>query len=219
MSEPRGLLLDVDGTLIDSNWQHALAWSQALQENGYYGIPTATVHHAIGMASDRLLTSLIGSVDDRVTDRHDELLAGMAPHVAALPGVADLLQEAAQAGFATVLVTSADEHDLEWMLPLIGGRSAASLVVTSADVDESKPSPEPFVVALRKAGLPAQRCTVVGDSVWDMRSAVEAGVPAIGLTCGGTPAAELTEAGAAATYADPAALLEQLRTRGPHLLD
>lgn len=213
------MLLDVDGTLIDSNWQHALAWAQALQENGYPGIPTAAVHHAIGMASDRLLTSLIGSVDDQVTDRHDELLAQLAPHVAALPGAADLLQEARQAGFETVLVTSADEHDLEWMLPLIGGREAVTLVVTSADVEESKPSPEPFAVALRKVGLPAASCTVVGDSVWDMRSAVEAGVAAIGLTCGGTPAAELTDAGAAATYADPAALLEQLRNRGVHLLD
>ena len=210
----QGLLFDIDGTLIDSNWQHAVAWSRALQETAHPGIPTASVHHAIGMASDQLLTTLTGEVDDDVAERHDELLHDMAPHIVALPGAAELLDECRQAGYETVLVTSAGEEDLEWMLPLIGGRSAVSRVITAADVEESKPSSEPFDVALRQAGLPASACVVVGDSVWDMQSAHNADIRAIGLTCGGTPSVDLFHAGAGVTFPGPADLLERMRADG-----
>lgn len=206
----RGVLFDVDGTLVDSNYEHVVAWARAFTENGQPAIGSASIHRAIGLAGDELVTHLTGAPDDAIAQRHDELIAEAADRLTATPGAADLVAECRGAGLAVVLVTSGKNDDLDWMLPLVGGRDAVDEAVTSDDVDQSKPDPQPFLVGAEKGGLQPADCVIVGDSVWDMKAAGRAGIPAIGLACGGTTAEVLRRAGAAQTYEDPADLTAHL---------
>lgn len=201
----RALLIDIDGTLVDSNYQHVVAWYDAFHRNGYRDVTGASIHRSLGLAGPDLISHLVGNEDERLADRHDELLREMCDQIEAIPGAPELLQRAGEAGLAVVLVTSAGEQDLEWMLPLLGtGRDAVTTLITSDDIDDSKPDPQPFLVAAEKAGVPVAECVVIGDSVWDMKAAARGGFRAIGLTCGGTSAAELTDAGADEVYDGPA---------------
>lgn len=128
----------------------------------------------------------------------------------AFPKTAELLQACADRGLAVVLATSGREPDLEWMRPAIGAGDAVTGATTSADVDEGKPSPDLLTTAIRDHGLDPERTVVVGDAVWDVEAAQRAGLPCIGLVCGGISAQELRDAGAVAVYDDPADLLAHL---------
>ena len=109
-----------------------------------------------------------------------------------------------------VLVTSAAEADLEWMLPALGAQDAVAGTTTADDVEAGKPAPDPLGTAIRDHGLDPQRTVVVGDAVWDVEAAQAARLPCIALTCGGISEQELRDAGASAVYDDPAELLEHL---------
>lgn len=204
------VLFDVDGTLLDTNYLHVLAWWRACREAGHDQVTMAQLHRAIGMASELLTEQVLGEVDDRAVEAHGERFEELRSMVVGTPGAADLVRGCAERGLTPVLATSGKTADLDWMLPAIGAGDAVQGTTTSEDVEQSKPAPDLLQVALDAHGLDPERTTVVGDTVWDVESAQRAGMPCIGLTCGGISAQELREAGAVEVYDDPADLLAHL---------
>jgi HAD superfamily hydrolase (TIGR01509 family) len=203
-----GVLFDVDGTLIDTNYLHVLAWWQAFVDTGHGPIPMDRIHRAIGIPSEGLVRHLLGDDDEDTVEAHSTRYEPLREHVRPLPGTADLLKACAGHGLVVVLATSGQESDLEWMEPAIGAGDAVSGATTSANVDEGKPAPDLLETAVREHGLDPQRTVVVGDAVWDVEAARRARLPCIGLRCGGISGFELTDAGAVEVYSDPADLLE-----------
>ncbi|GIM90661.1 HAD family hydrolase [Paractinoplanes toevensis] len=205
-----GILFDVDGTLVDSTYLHAVAWWQALRRYGH-DVPMAEVHRAVGMGSDMLLDHLLGdAAEEGIADAHDEFYQPWWEQLRPLPAAADLLRACAERGLAVVLASSAKKDELETLRRVIDADDVIAAATSSDDAKQSKPAPDILQAALDQSGVDAQQCVFVGDSVWDVEAAARLGIPCIGLTCGGTSAAELESRGAVATYEDPAALLESL---------
>ncbi len=214
----RAALFDVDGTLVDSNPLHVVAWWEALRQSGHT-VPTRAVHHAIGLPGEDLLEHLLGpdrdrSGDDRLSGAHDALYGTWFERLQAFDGAADLLRALARRGWKVVLVTSAKDRELEALRAAVDADDAITAAATSDDVEEGKPAPDPIEHALSLVDVTPDRAVFVGDSVWDMKAARRAGLATVGLLCGGIPRADLTEAGAEAVYDDVAGLLDGLDT-GP----
>jgi HAD superfamily hydrolase (TIGR01509 family) len=205
-----GVLFDVDGTLLDTNYLHVLAWWQAFRDAGHESVAMDRIHRAIGIPSEGLVHHLLGKDDDEAVEAHSTRYEPLREYVEPYPCTADLLRACAERGLTVVLATSGKAADLDWMQPAIGAEDAVAGATTSEDVDEGKPEPDLLTTAMRDHGLDPERTVAVGDTVWDVEAARKAGIPCIGLTCGGIGAAELTEAGADAIYDDPADLLEHL---------
>ena len=205
-----GVLFDVDGTLLDTNYLHALAWSQAMRDTGHDGVSMAAIHRSVGIASEGLVEHLLGDGDDRAVEAHSERYQALRDHVVAFPGAADLIRACAARGLLTVLATSGKEKDLEWMLPAIGAEDSLTGVTTSSEVEAGKPAPDLVSAALEQRGLDPARSVLLGDTVWDVQAAARAGIPCIAVTSGGISEAELREAGAVEVYAGVADLLEHL---------
>ncbi len=212
--DPRpGVLFDVDGTLLDTNYLQVLAWWRAFRDTGHDDVSMADCHRAIGIASEELVTHLLGDdatdveeVSEAKTRRYEPL----RDLVSAFPRVDELMAACRERGLAVVLATSGGESDLEWMVPAIGGEDVVDGATSSADVEAAKPAPDLLQTAVEAHGLDASRTVVVGDTVWDVQAARDAGLPCIALTCGGISRAELLEAGADEVYDDPAGLLASL---------
>lgn len=208
-------VLDIDGTLIDSNYQHALAWYRALRSVGET-FPVWQLHRLIGMGGDQLVTAVGGEdLERRVGDRAreqqgreaDALLDEMAP----LPGARDLLLAVKERGHRLVLASSGQQRHVEAFLDKLDARSIADDWTSSADVESSKPAPDLLHVALKKLGAaPDASSVMVGDSVWDVEAAKRAGMPAIAVRSGGFGDDELREAGAIAIYDTPGDLAKAL---------
>jgi HAD superfamily hydrolase (TIGR01509 family) len=208
-----GVLLDVDGTLLDTNYLQVLAWWQAFRDTGHPEVSMAACHRSIGIGSAELVTHLLGEDADDV----DEVVAAkgrryepLREQVAAFPRVDELLAACRERDLAVVLATSGEESDLEWMTPAIGGEDVVDGATTSGDVDSAKPAPDLLQTAVAAHGLDPDRTVAIGDTVWDVRAARDAGLPCIALTCGGISRADLLEAGADEVYEDPADLLASL---------
>jgi len=208
-----GVLFDVDGTLLDTNYLHTLAWWQAFRDHGHDDVDMATCHRLIGVASEEFVARVLGEdapdLQD-VADSHSTRYDALQDQVTAFPRAADLLQACADLGLAVVLATSGKPDDLEWMLPTIGVDDILSGTTTSEDVEAAKPAPDLLATAARDHGLDPARTVAVGDTVWDVYSARDAGFPCVAVTCGGISRADLEAAGAVAVYDDPADLLEHL---------
>lgn len=204
-----GVILDVDGTLLDTNYLHVLAWWRALRDAGHDDISMAEVHQAIGIANDQLLEHLVGEPDDRAAEAHSQHYDDLRDLVVAFPRTAELVRTCAERGLRVVLATSGVADDLDWMLPAIGAEDSVSGATTSADVEQAKPAPDLMSVTLEKFGLDPQRTVAIGDTVWDVRSAHQADLPCIAFTSGGISAGQLTEAGADEVYDGPADLLDR----------
>ncbi|KUL75508.1 MULTISPECIES: HAD family hydrolase [unclassified Streptomyces] len=208
-------VIDVDGTLIDSNYHHALAWYRALRSVGEIW-PVWQLHRLIGMGGDQLVTALGGEdLERRVGDRAreqqgreaDALLDEMAP----LPGARDLLLAIKERGHRLVLASSGKERHVDAFLDKLDARDIADDWTSSADVEASKPAPDLLHVALKKLGAPPDAASVmVGDSVWDVEAAKRAGMPAIVVRSGGFGDDELRDAGAIALYDTPRDLVKAL---------
>ena len=205
-----GVLFDVDGTLLDTNYLHVLAWWQAIVDAGHDPVPMDRIHRAIGIPSAGLVRHLLGRDDEEAVEAHSRRYEPLRDSAEPFARVADLLHACADRGLAVVLATSGQASDLEWMQPAIGAKDAVAGATTSADVAAGKPEPDLLTTAIRDHGLDPRRTVVVGDTVWDGEAARRAGLPSIALTCGGIGAAELRDAGADEVYPDPAALLEHL---------
>lgn len=205
-----GVILDVDGTLLDTNYLHAVAWARAFRDAGH-DVPTASMHRAIGMSSDKLVRELLGRDDDQVVEGHSKHYEVFQDEVRAFPRVPDLVRELRGRGLEVVIVTSGAKDDLEWMLPALGvEEDELSGVLTSGDVDDSKPSADPFATALDKYDLDPARTVAVGDTVWDVEAAQRAELGSVAVTCGGIDGCTLRDAGADEVYDDPAAMLDAL---------
>ena len=201
-----GVVFDVDGTLLDTNYLHVTAWWNAFRERGH-DVPCADVHRAIGLSSDDLIDRVLGRPDPSVSQAHSRHIAPYLGRMRALPGAAGLLRAVRGQGLDVVLATSAKDEEVELMLDALGARDVVGTVVSSGAVKEAKPAPDIVHEALRQSGTDRSRAVMVGDTVWDVLAAERAGIPCIGLLCGGLGEAQLRDAGAAEIYPDPAGLL------------
>jgi HAD superfamily hydrolase (TIGR01509 family) len=202
-------LVDLDGTLVDSNYQHALAWWHALRDAGRT-IPIARLHKLIGMGSDQLLETVVGGPDPALEDASGQHFQRLRPEVTALPGAAALLQGLSERGFVVVLATSGRPDDVEHMRTLLDADRWIDAEVSSSEAAATKPAPDIFAVALERAGVPAARAAVIGDTAWDVEAAHRCGLPCVAVTTGGWDACELRSRGAVEVYDDAAELAAHL---------
>jgi HAD superfamily hydrolase (TIGR01509 family) len=208
MTEPRIAVLDVDGTLVDSNYQHALAWYRAFRSLGET-FPVWRIHRLIGMGGDQLVAALGGDdvearIGDAARERWVEEADPLMTEVALLPGARELLVALKERGHRVVLASSGKPHHVDSALDLLDARELADAWTTSEDVEETKPAPDLLQVALKKLCEPADTpSVVVGDSVFDVEAAKNAGMPAIVVRSGGFGDDELRRAGAVAIYDTP----------------
>ena len=203
-----GVLFDVDGTLVDTNHLHVVAWWQAFRSQGH-DVAMAVLHRTVGQGSDQFVSSILGRDDDKVADAHSDFYGQWKHQLVTFAGAADLLRTTKKAGLSVVLATSASEGEAEHLTAAIDADDVIDVVTTKADVDASKPDPDIVQTALDKAGLHAADAVFVGDTVWDVQAASRAGVPCVCVLSGGISEGELREAGAIAVYRDVAQLLAE----------
>ncbi len=203
------ILVDIDGTLVDTNYFHAVAWWRAFQDIGE-DVPMSRIHPLIGMGSDQLVERLIGRPSDDASDAHSRHYEPFKKEIKAFPQAAELLAELDRRGARVVLATSSDEEDLERLREAVGADEAVHGAVSKGDVDHSKPSPDIFEAALKKFDLDRDRTLVIGDTAWDVEAAAKLGLGVVGVLTGGTTREQLEEAGAIAVYEDVAELLDHL---------
>ena len=209
-----GVLFDVDGTLVDTTFLHAVCWAEALRQAGHR-VTMADAHHAIGMSGEKLLADLLGEErdhdeDDALDAAHKTLYRQWWGRLSPLPGAADLVRACAERKLDVVLASSASDDELNALRSALDADDAITTATSSDDADEGKPEPDILQAALDRSGLAPERVVFVGDAVWDGHAAQRAGVTFIGLTCGGTPADALRGAGAVEIWTDPADLLAHL---------
>jgi HAD superfamily hydrolase (TIGR01509 family) len=205
------VLFDIDGTLLDTNYFHAVSWWQALQEAGE-DIAMARIHPLIGMGSDQLLVDLLGEEREGLSDVHAKYYKPYkSEYLHAFPRAADLLAEVGKRGAQVVLATSSKEEDLDELLEALGADEGVIEEIVHGDmVGSSKPAPDIFAVALERLDLDPARTMVVGDTRWDIEAAAKLDLEVVCVLTGGWTRADLTEAGAVAVYEDVADLLAHL---------
>jgi HAD superfamily hydrolase (TIGR01509 family) len=213
----KAVLFDVDGTLVDTNYLHTVAWWEAFAQAGH-DIPMAPIHRSIGMGSDKMLDALLPrdrdkSADDDISTAHSALYSVYWSRLRPLPGAARLLRACHDQGLRVVLASSAAPDELEKLRAVLDSDDAIDAATSAGDAESSKPAPDLVEVALKQAQAEPEETVFVGDSVWDVRACEKAGVPCIGVLTGGSSRDELTEAGAVAVYDSPADLLEQFPDR------
>jgi HAD superfamily hydrolase (TIGR01549 family) len=210
---PRVAILDIDGTLVDTNYHHAVAWYRAFRRNGIV-LPVWRIHRHIGMGGDQLVGALTGDPveeqkGDSIRDAETELYMELIGEVEPTEGARELIDELKDRGHAVVLASSAKEKEVEHYLDLLDARGLADAWTTSDDVEATKPKPDLVVTALDKAGGD-DNGVMIGDTPWDVKAAERAGVETIAVLTGGFSEAELRDAGAVAVYESVARLLERL---------
>ena len=198
----RAALLDVDGTLIDTNYQHAIAWYRAFRRHAIV-LPIWRIHRHVGMGGDQLVPALVGrqtdeEQGDQIRDTRDELFRELIDEVEPLEGARDLIVDLKERGFATVLASSSPQHEIDHYLDLLDARELADGWTTNDDVEATKPEPDLVRAALDRAG--SGEAVMVGDTPWDVESARKAGIETVTLVTGGYSEQELRDAGAAAVY-------------------
>ena len=206
------VILDVDGTLVDTNYQHAIAWHRALREFGH-AVQVWRIHRHIGMGGDQIVAALAG--DDAERKHGDEIRAAegeaygeLIDEVQAMTGATELLRELCDGDAAVILASSAKEEEIDHYLDLLDARELVDGWTSSADVERTKPHPDLVETALAKADGDGP-ALMVGDSTWDVKSADAAGIPTLAVLTGGFSKEELREAGAATVVES----IEELRRR------
>ena len=216
----RAVLFDIDGTLVDTNYLHVMAWRRVFLQQGEPQITSARIHRLVGMGSEELLETLFGRPRPELKPERARHFDALKPEIRAFPRAADLLRAVHDRGARVVLATSAEKSDLEALLKALDADDAIDAVTSAGEVEEAKPAPDLFCVALEEAGTAPEATVVVGDTVWDVEAAARAGLRCVGVMSGGISRAELLDAGALAVYDDVAALLDQLDDSpllsGPH---
>jgi phosphoglycolate phosphatase len=210
------VVLDLDGTLVDSVYQHVVAWQAAFHDVGRH-VSAMRIHEAIGMGGDRLVAHVAGdaaesAVGDEVRALHDTYFRATLRSVRALDGASELVEALAGHGHRLALASSSETDVVDELLDLLDVRRHLTAVVTGSDAAASKPAPDSVQLAIERAGGAGAggRAIVVGDAVWDALSAEAASAAAIGLRSGGIGAERLRSAGASWVYDGPRDLLERL---------
>jgi HAD superfamily hydrolase (TIGR01509 family) len=203
-------ILDIDGTLVDSNYQHAVAWYRAFRQHGFV-LPIWRIHRHIGMGGDQMVSALAGEKaedekGDDIRAAEGALYMALIEEVEPLEGARDLICDLKDRGCSVVLASSAKEQEVDHYLDLLDARDLADAWTTSADVEKTKPHPDLVVAALEHAK--EGDAVMVGDSVWDCEAAKRAGIETLAVLTGGFSAAELREAGALEVYES----IEELRS-------
>ncbi len=210
---PGAVLLDIDGTLADSNYVHTFAWARAFREVGHR-VEAWRIHRCIGMGGELLLAELLGDrveeLGEAAKDRHTEYYAQAAAEVHRFPKVPELVAALKERGAQVVLATSAAPEELEILERVLEVSDVVDAITSAQDVEEAKPDPDLVQKALDAVAVTADRAVFVGDTVWDVEAAARADVPCIGVLTGGIGAGELTDAGAVAVYSSVAEILDQL---------
>jgi phosphoglycolate phosphatase-like HAD superfamily hydrolase len=201
-------IIDVDGTLVDSNYQHAIAWYRAFRD---HDVTPAIwrIHRHIGMGGDQLVAAVAGDEVER--ERGDAIREAEGEHYGALideirpfAGASELLAELGRRGHAVVLASSAKAEETERYVDLLEARELVEAWTTSADVEHTKPQPDLVAVAMQRAG--ELSAVMIGDSTWDVEAAARAEVKTVAVLTGGFSEAELLDAGAVAVFEDIAEL-------------
>jgi HAD superfamily hydrolase (TIGR01509 family) len=209
----KGVIFDVDGTLVDSNDEHARAWVDGLAEFGY-DVPYERVRALIGMGGDKVLPILTDlSADDakgkRLAERREEIFAERyLPRVRPFPGARELLVRLRDEGLLVAVASSSKKEMLKRLLSLVGAEDLLDAKTSSDDADNSKPDPDIVQAALRRLGESPDGAVMVGDTPYDVEAATGAGLKTIAFRCGGWKDGDLR--GAAEIYDGPADLLAHL---------
>ena len=201
--------MDVDGTLVDTNYLHTLAWSRALREVGEWA-PMNAIHRLIGMGGDQLVQELLGKDCPAATEARPRFYKELLPEVRLFPGARAVMIRLHELGLGVVLASSAPSDELEAIVRLLDADQAIIAKTTADDVSKAKPAPDVFLTAMRSARLDPVRVVAVGDSVWDVQGARAAGIGCIGVETGGFSRHELAEEGALFVYRDIQEMLDQL---------
>jgi len=205
-------LLDLDGTLIDANYHHALAWYRAFRRFGIV-VPVWRLHRHIGMGGDQYVAAVAGEdverqCGDDLRDAHTEEFEPIRDECEPLEGARDLLAELRRRGLTLVVASSSGKDDLEFFLDKLGGSDVVDAYTTKDDVERTKPHPDPIQAALERAGT--EDAVMFGDSRWDIEAAAKARLETICVITGGWSEQELRDAGAAAVFDSIPHLLEHL---------
>lgn len=203
------VLFDVDGTLVDTNWFHALAWWYAIGKAGEL-VPVSRIHPLIGMGGEELLETIFGEPRPDLKGKNGPEYQRFMGDIAAFPGAGDLLRAVKTRGARVVLCTSSKQEHLDPALDALAAEDAIDDVVNADDVDEAKPEPDVFAAGLKKLGLDHDNCIVVGDTKWDIEAAAKLDIDTVCVLTGGSTREQLLEAGAVAVYEDVADLLAHL---------
>jgi HAD superfamily hydrolase (TIGR01509 family) len=206
----RFVVLDVDGTLMDTNYLHTEAWARAFEEVGHR-IPRARLHKQIGKGSSLLIREFVEDeeTEERIDELHSEIYAELQEYGHPLPGAKELISSLRERGYEVWFVTSAKDEELEHHMQELEAEGRISGVVNSSAVENPKPAPDIFEQALQRAGASPDETVAVGDAVWDVEAADAAGIRTVAVLTGGAfSRQELEEAGAVAVYEDCAELLD-----------
>jgi HAD superfamily hydrolase (TIGR01509 family) len=208
---PPAAILDIDGTLVDTNYHHAIAWFRAFRQHGEL-LPVWRIHRHIGMGGDQLVEALCG---ERVEhDKGDDIRAAektlymeLIDEVEPLHGARELIEDLRERGHSVVLASSAKADEVDHYLDLLDARDLVDAWTDSSDVEATKPEPDLVRAAMDKAG--DSDAVMVGDSIWDCEAAARAEIETIAVLTGGFSEAELREAGAAVVFGS----IDELRSR------
>ncbi len=210
--EPRpGVLFDVDGTLVDSNYLHTIAWSRALRDAGEWA-PMNAIHRLVGMGGDQLVPELLGRSNDKAKEGRADHYRQLMGEVRVFPGAPGLVRRCHDAGLAVVLASSSPADELDELRGLLDVEDCLDAATNADDAEHSKPAPDIFLAAMERGRIDPARALVVGDSIWDIQAARTAGVGCIAVETGGFSQHELSEEGARQVYRDVQELLAQFLT-------
>ncbi len=193
-------ILDIDGTLVDTNYQHALGWYRAFRHHEII-LPVWRIHRHIGMGGDQLIKALTDErteeeLGDAIRETEGERYFELIDEVEPMKGARELIAELGERGHVVVLASSAKEKEVDHYLDLLDARDLADAWTTSADVEATKPAPDLVRSALGKVGGAPEDAVMIGDTPWDVKAAAEAGVGTLAVLTGGFAIEELTESGA-----------------------
>jgi HAD superfamily hydrolase (TIGR01509 family) len=193
-------ILDVDGTLVDTNYHHAIAWFRAFRRH-HVTLPIWRIHRHIGMGGDQLVAALAGDdVEERlgnsIREAESECYRELIDEVRAMQGARQLIEDLREAGSSVVLASSAKDWEVEHYIELLDAAEIVDDWTTSADVESTKPEPDLVHAALDKVDCDAEDATLIGDTTWDVEAAKRAGVETIAVLTGGFSKQELLDAGA-----------------------
>jgi HAD superfamily hydrolase (TIGR01509 family) len=215
------VILDVDGTLVDTNYQHALAWYRAFRHHGIV-LPIWRIHRQIGMGGDQLIAALTGPnverrLGEQIRARESECYGEMISEVEPMKDASELLSDLHDRGHTVILASSAKQAEIEHYLDLLSARQLADGWTSASDVHATKPQPDLVNAALERASASPEQAVMIGDSPFDVQAAESAGVQTLAVMTGGFSKEELCQAGAADVYesvAELRAALDHTSLRG-----